>query len=135
MSVELRICVDVSDLEQAVAFYRDALGLRVGRRLGEQWAEMLGAQAPVDLLAQKTGTRASPRSAAVRDFERHWTPVHLDCVVKDLDAAVERAVKAGATIDQPAAARPWGRIAVLADPFGNGFCFLEMQGRGYDEML
>jgi predicted enzyme related to lactoylglutathione lyase len=38
-------------------------------------------------------------------------------------------------VEQPAKDRPYGRIAVLADPFGNGFCLLQMRGRGYDEML
>ena len=133
--MDLRVCVDVSDLEKAITFYRDGLGLRLGRRLGAKWGEMLGASAPLDLLAEKAGTPPSPRVSAGRDYSRHWTPVHLDFVVDDLDAAVQRAVAAGATVDQEAAARPFGRIAVLADPFGNGFCLLEMRGRGYDEML
>jgi len=28
----------------------------------------------------------------------------------------------------------FGQIAVLSDPFGNGFCLLEFAGRGYDEV-
>jgi hypothetical protein len=28
----------------------------------------------------------------------------------------------------------YGRLALLADPFGNGFCLLEFSGRGYDEI-
>jgi predicted enzyme related to lactoylglutathione lyase len=28
----------------------------------------------------------------------------------------------------------WGRLALLADPFGNGFCLLQFTGRGYDEI-
>ncbi len=47
----------------------------------------------------------------------------------------QRAVAAGATIDQQIQPRKWGRIAVLADPFGNGFCLLEFQGKGYGELL
>ncbi len=27
------------------------------------------------------------------------------------------------------------RLAILADPFGNGFCLLEFRGRGYDELI
>ena len=26
----------------------------------------------------------------------------------------------------------WGRIAILADPFGHGLCLLQFSGRGYD---
>jgi predicted enzyme related to lactoylglutathione lyase len=28
----------------------------------------------------------------------------------------------------------WGRIAVLSDPFGNGFCLIQFLNRGYDEI-
>jgi hypothetical protein len=28
----------------------------------------------------------------------------------------------------------WGRIAVLADPFGHGLCLIEFLNRGYDEI-
>src|SRR5512140_522801 len=94
----LRICIDVDDLDDAVAFYTRALGFTPGRRDGE-WAELLGAPCPVDLLAKPPGTAALPRGTrALRDYERHWTPVHLDLVVEDADAAVARAVAAGAKL-------------------------------------
>jgi predicted enzyme related to lactoylglutathione lyase len=54
--------------------------------------------------------------------------------VDDVDAAVGRAVAAGATLEQAARSANWGRIALLADPFGNGFCLLQFLGRGYDEI-
>jgi len=130
-----RICIDVPDLEKAVAFYRDALGLTPGRRLGRKWAEMLGASAPIDLLAEEAGTAPIPRPGVIRDYGRHWTPVHLDWPVADLPAAVERARAAGATLESGILDKKWGRLAVLADPFGNGFCLLEFRGRGYDELI
>ena len=135
MSVELRICIDVADLDAGIAFYGQALGLTPGRRLGAKWVEMLGAPCPIDLLAEPAGTAPSRRTAALRDYGRHWTPVHLDFPVADLDLAVRKAIDAGATLDQGIEPRKWGRIAVLADPFGNGFCLLELRGRGYDAML
>ena len=36
--------------------------------------------------------------------------------------------------EQPIETLAFGRIAVLADPFGNGFCLIEFLGRGYDEL-
>ena len=39
----LRICVDVPDLDRAIDFYGRALGLRLARRNGPHWAELLGA--------------------------------------------------------------------------------------------
>lgn len=135
MSVtELRACIDVEDLERGIDFYTRALDLRVGRRLGAGWVELLGAQAPIDLLAEPAGSAASPASPARRDYGRHWTSVHLDFVVTDLDAAVRRAVDAGARLDREIQERAWGRMANMADPFGNGFCLLEVRGRGYDEI-
>jgi len=135
VALQPRICIDVADLEKGIAFYRDALGLSPGRRLGKKWAEMLGASAPIDLLAEPAGTAPVPRSGAVRDYRRHWTPVHLDWPVPDLAAAMRRAEAAGATLESEVLVKKWGRLALLADPFGNGFCLLEFQGRGYDELL
>jgi hypothetical protein len=28
----------------------------------------------------------------------------------------------------------WGRIVVLADPFGHGLCLIQFLNRGYDEI-
>lgn len=131
---QLRVCIDVDDLERAIAFYGAALELRVRRRLGGEWAELEGAACPIDLLAKPAGSRASPRAGAVRDYARHWTPVHVDVAVPDLDAALRRALAAGATLEQEVHDRPWGRMANLADPFGHGFCLLEFRGRGYGEI-
>lgn len=132
----LRVCIDVDELDRGLSFYQRALGLEPGRRSGDEWVELLGAPTPIDLLAKPPGTVAAPTgSRPLRAYDRHWTPVHLDFVVEDLDAAVRRAVEAGAKIDVGVETKPWGRIVVLSDPFGHGFCLLEMRGRGYDEVL
>lgn len=62
-------------------------------------------------------------------------PLHLDWVVEDIDAALMRAVAAGAMLEQPVRERRWGRIAVLADPFGHGFCLIQFTGEGYDALV
>jgi predicted enzyme related to lactoylglutathione lyase len=132
----LRVCIDVDDLERGIAFYTRALGLTPGRRSGDEWSELLGAPCPIDLLARPAGTAAVPAGTrALRDYGRHWTPVHLDVAVDDLDAALARAVAAGAKLERGVEAKTWGRIAILADPFGHGFCLIEFRGRGYDEVL
>lgn len=133
---EIRVCIDVDDLDRAVAFYRDVLGLTVGRRLSNDWVEMTGATSPIDLLRTPAGS--SPSAAlpnATRAYGRHWTPVHLDFVVDDIDEAVARATSAGATLDRPIQDQPYGRLANLADPFGHGICLLEMNEAGYDALL
>jgi predicted enzyme related to lactoylglutathione lyase len=67
-----------------------------------------------------------------RDFGRHWTPVHLDFIVADLDAAVARLIALGGSLDREIGLRDYGRIAAMADPFGNGFDLIEFSGAGYD---
>ncbi|MFL5309970.1 MAG: VOC family protein [Myxococcales bacterium] len=130
-ALDLLVNIDVPALDEAAAFYVRALGLTVGRRFGEDGVELLGAASRIYLLAKPAGTIPAP-AARPRDYARHWTPVHVDFVVPDVDAAVERAVEAGAKVEEPAVNRSWGRIAILADPFGHGFCLLHFSERGYD---
>ena len=136
--MELRICIDVDNMERAVEFYTEALGLRTGRRFKSDFVEILGASSPIDLLFNAPGTRpiaSGQGSESVRSYQRHWTPVHLDFVVEDIDAAVDRLQRHGAVLEMPVTERVWGRIAGLADPFGHGIDLLEFKGRGYDEIL
>jgi catechol 2,3-dioxygenase-like lactoylglutathione lyase family enzyme len=125
--------IDVEDLEKGTRFYCEALGLRVGRRF-DGWVELLGSAAPIYLLPKAAGTAVSPKTDQKRVYERHWTPVHLDFVVPDIRAAVARALAAGATLERDVTGHAYGKLALLADPFGNGFCLLELTGRGYDEI-
>jgi predicted enzyme related to lactoylglutathione lyase len=130
----LLVNIDVDDIDKAVAFYRDGLGLTVGRRFGTDFVEMLGSTSPIYLLKKVAGS-APFKGGAARHYRRHWTPVHLDFAVTDIKAALVRARNAGATLEADIRTAKWGHIALLADPFGNGFCLLEFTGRGYDELL
>jgi predicted enzyme related to lactoylglutathione lyase len=134
MSIELLINIDVADLERGIAFYSSAFGLRLGRRFGRYGVELLGANATIYLLAKPAGSAVSVNSAQRRDYRRHWTPVHLDFVVEDIRAAVQKAKAAGAQLEGAIQTHAWGHIAHSADPFGNGFCLIEFLGRGYDEI-
>jgi predicted enzyme related to lactoylglutathione lyase len=132
--MDFLINVDVDDLDKAVRFYTSVFGLKVGRRFGESGVEMLGSSAPIYLLVKSPGTPASQTISQRRSYERHWTPLHLDFVVDEIEPAVERAVSSGARLEQPVATYEWGKLALLADPFGHGFCFIQFLGRGYDEI-
>ena len=133
--MKVLVNIDVDDLEKGIAFYQSALGLRLGRRLfGGTTAEMTGASSNVYLLSKPLGSSASPKVSLPRDYRRHWTPVHLDFEVDDVEAAVQRALSAGAKLEGDIQTFHWGRIAMMSDPFGHGFCILEFIGAGYDNV-
>jgi predicted enzyme related to lactoylglutathione lyase len=132
MTTELLINIDVDDLERGVAFYTETLDLRRGRTLFDGTVvELTGASSAVYLLLKPAGTPAAGGIRQRRRYRRHWTPVHLDFVVADVTASVTRAVAAGARLEGAIESYDWGRLATLADPFGNGFCLLELPEGGY----
>lgn len=128
------INLDVDDIERAVAFYTTAFDISVGRRFDNAFVELLGAEAPIYLLQKQGGSPPFAEAEQGRSYARHWTPLHLDFVVDDLDSALARAVAAGAVLESPPSQHAYGRLALLHDPFGHGFCLLQFQGRGYDEL-
>jgi predicted enzyme related to lactoylglutathione lyase len=133
--VQLLVNIDVDDLEKGIAFYQGAFGLKLRRRLFDGTvAEMTGASSNVYLLSKPAGSSASPQVSLPRDYRRHWTPVHLDFEVEDIESAVQRALAAGAKLESDIQTFAWGRIAMMSDPFGHGFCLLEFIGAGYDNV-
>jgi predicted enzyme related to lactoylglutathione lyase len=132
MSAGLLVNIDVPDLHAGIDFYARAFGLAVNRRFGGEAAELAGWPVPVFLLCKAAGTTGA--AAQNRSYERHWTPVHIDIVVADIEEAARRATEAGATIERATETASWGRIVGLADPFGNGLCLIQFLNRGYDEI-
>jgi catechol 2,3-dioxygenase-like lactoylglutathione lyase family enzyme len=133
MAPRFLLNIDVPDLEAGERFYTRAFGLVPGRRLGEGFLELRGWPVDVYLLAKPPGTRVSPVAPSLgRAYGRHWTPVHIDVVVEDIEAALSRALAAGATLEAPVSDEPYGRLALLADPFGHGVCLIQFNERGYD---
>ena len=126
--------LDVPELQRAIAFYGEAFGLQVGRRFGASGVEMLGGPTPLYLLVKQPKTAAAQTTAQRREYGRHWTPLHLDFVVADIESAVRKALDAGASLEKPVIVANWGKLALMADPFGHGFCFVQFVGRGYDEI-
>jgi len=132
------INIDVPELDAGVRFYTTALELRVGRRLGERVVELLGAEVPIYLIEKSAGSlpcapESSTEAAAARTYARHWTAVHLDFAVPALAPALDRARASGARLEE-VSEHSWGTLALLADPFGHGFCLIEFRNRGYDEI-
>jgi predicted enzyme related to lactoylglutathione lyase len=125
--MKLLVNIDVDDLEKAIAFYSAALGLRLSRRLFlDSVAEMTGATATIYLLLKRGGTMPIAPLSITREYQRHWTPIHLDFAVDDLEPVVKRVVDAGGQLEGQIVSYDWGRLATMSDPFGHGFCVVEL---------
>jgi predicted enzyme related to lactoylglutathione lyase len=102
------------------------------RRVAEFWAALLdcavtdpGPDRPGWLRLQPRGPDGpfmnlqpvdEPRSGKVR--------IHVDVLVDDPDAAVERVLELGGSDTGAREVLPRGRIAIMRDPEGNEFCLL-----------
>jgi len=128
----LLINIDVPDLAAAERFYTQALGLTAARRFDDDIVELTGCEVPIYLIAKPAGSAIGPAGGDFRRYHRHWTPVHPDFSVTDLDRAVAQVLAAGATQEGETLDLPYGKQAMFADPFGNGFCLIAFNDKGYD---
>ncbi|HEV7607030.1 MAG TPA: VOC family protein [Steroidobacteraceae bacterium] len=128
--MKIIINVDVPELGAAIAFYTAALGLTHSRTLDDDVAELTGASATLYLLQKDRGTTAVKMPPIDRDYGRHWTPVHFDLVVPDVEAAAARALAAGARRETANVHWRGSHCISFADPFGHGFCFIEFDDGG-----
>src|SRR4030095_10622710 len=95
--MDLLVNIDVDDLARGIAFYTSAFDLTPARRFGGMGVELGGPAPRIYRLTKKEGSVATAGGAR-RTFQRHWTPVHIDFVVSDVDGAVAKAVAAGAAL-------------------------------------
>jgi len=109
--VKCDICIDVDDVGRAVRFYGESIGLSVVKQEAD-WAQLKVGDQTLWIMKSAPG----PSGAISRDYRRHWTPVHLDFQVEDIDKTIERAIAAGGKLE----ARPKSSLANLSDPAGNG---------------
>lgn len=124
MAAEIAVSIDVADMERAIAFYTEALGFSV-TRAGEATTVLSANGLSVYLLRREAGSNPLVSQTAVRDYARHWTPVHLDIPVADLNYSVAKVRELGGACEGEEAG-DWGAIAYCADPFGNGFCLVAL---------
>lgn len=122
--MRLSISVDVPDIDQGVAFYRDVFGFVEISRPLPTMANIRADEAALLLLEKPGGSLPFPGAAQSRDYTPHWTPVHLDFHVKDVEAVRDRAVAAGAHLETwwEVPGRP--KAGFFRDPFGHGFCLI-----------
>ena len=119
MPVMLTPYLAVADARAAVEWYGRTLGaLLQGElvvmpdgRVGHATLDINGASLFLSDAHPEIGVVA-PRAG-----EGNHVTIHAD--VADVDALVERAVAAGASLDRPPQDTPHGRVAVIRDPFGH----------------
>ena len=120
--MRLEICIDVDDVDRAVDFYGRGLGLEIPQH-EKEWAKAVLGEQVFWIMKSAPG----PDGAISRDYRRHWTPVHLDFHVDDLDAVVKRVVAAGGKLDREIQRKPDGSaLANLSDPSGNGIDIVQL---------
>jgi hypothetical protein len=110
-----------------------ALPLKLSRMLDDDVAELVGASCVIYLLRNAEGSTAISTLPVQRDYARHWTPVHMDFVVDDVQQAAQRAVDAGATRESDCVQWRGSRCITLSDPFGHGFCVIEFENETYED--
>jgi len=122
------ICIDVDNVEKAVAFYGGAVGLKVLKQ-EPGWAKLADGETTFWIMEVPAGSSASPDSAISRNYQRHWTPIHLDFVVADLDAVIKRAIAVGGKLEGKIQERPGKRLANVVDPFGHGLDLVQRSAK------
>jgi predicted enzyme related to lactoylglutathione lyase len=132
LNARILVNIDVPELQPAIDFYEAAVGVRFSRFLDDDVAELEYGSSIIYLLRKPEASRPTPAGKQSRDFARHWTPVHVDFVVADIDRAVARAAAAGATRESECIEWRGSKCVTLSDPFGHGFCLIEFSGNGYE---
>ena len=121
--IKLSVSIDVPSLKQAEAFYVEALGCKKVRDQGSDMVVLCVENSDIYLQQKEPGTKPLQSSAVVRDYHRHWTPIHLDFLCDNVDEVVARILKSGGS-HEGGESGDWGSIAYCSDPFGNGFCVI-----------
>ena len=121
--IKISVSIDVSNLKQAETFYKEALGCKKLRDQGTDMVVLATDNCDIYLQEKEAGTKPLVSSAVVRDYERHWTPVHLDFLTENIDEVVKKILQLGG-LHEGGESGDWGSIAHCADPFGNGFCVI-----------
>ena len=121
--------IDVPDLVAGVAFYGGLLGWEEVARPVPVYAILSDGTARLGLMQKAAGSRPTPADGPVRDYARHWTPVHLDFEVADFETALGRIAALGGAVEARHEVPGRPPVAFCADPFGNGFCLLAARSR------
>ena len=123
--ISVSVSVDVPDLERGVEFFTAAFGFSKISEPAPGVVVMRAGDSELCLLEKAPGSHPAETTTEVRRYDRHWTPVHLDLHVNNLDEALAKATNAGAKREQLFVNPEHGSVAFCSDPFGHGFCLIE----------
>ena len=84
MSPQISISIDVPDMTKAIAFYSKALACTVVRE-GEKISQLSADNIKIYLFNKAAGTNPLIRGTSSRQYDRHWTPVHLDFIISNIE--------------------------------------------------
>jgi len=126
MTISLKYTnVTVSDVDEAVAFYRDGLGLEVRNDVangGFRWVTLGSVDQPgIEIvLSEPHAGRSQADGDAMQELLVKGQLPMLVFSADDLDATFEQARKTGAEVLQEPIDQPWGpRDSAFRDPSGN----------------
>lgn len=120
----VHLSIDVPNLEAGLRFYGNVFGFREKARPFPTMAILDANNVTVCMHEKATGTKSSPGGSDVRRYERHWTPVHVDVHVEDLDAVLEKVRAERGLVETEFRTQGPMPVAFCSDPFGNGFCVI-----------
>jgi len=121
--IKISVSIDVLSFKQAETFYTEALSCTKIRDQGSDMVVLSTDNCDIYLQQKEAGTKPLVSGDIVRDYSRHWTPVHLDFLTENVDAVVKKILQFGGQ-HEGGESGDWGAIAYCADPFGNGFCVI-----------
>lgn len=120
----VNVSVDVPNLALGVRFYQEVFGFLEVARPFPSMAVLDANNVTLCILEKAGGTQSAPTTSATRHYDRHWTPVHLDFHVDDIDAALEKIQAHGGVVEKEFRDEGPKPAGFCCDPFGNGFCVI-----------
>lgn len=124
----VHVSIDVPSLAEGLAFYGTVFGFEETARPFPTMAILDAHNVTVCMHEKAAGSRSSSAGADTRRYERHWTPVHLDFHVPDLDAVLTQVKQGGGAVENEFRTQGPKPVAFCSDPFGNGFCVIGEPG-------